>query len=155
MDDEKLEEVVIPAENAVFWLDRNGIWHNESGRFRKKKIIDRFNASLRKDEQGFYVTQINGNRREKVYFQYEDTALFAVDFELEGNLTLILNTGEKREVNPQTLLIQNDCLYLDDGEDPVKFSERCLMKVFKLIDSEGDHYVIKVNGVRYPIRNLD
>jgi hypothetical protein len=150
-----LEEIVIPAENAVFWLDKNGIWQNESGRFRKKRIIDLFNASLRKDEQGYYVTQINGNRREKVYFRYEDTALFAVDFELADGLIATLNNGEKKELYPKNLFIQNDCLYSEDGLERIKFSERCLIKAFKVIESEDDRDFLRINGTRHPIRNLD
>jgi len=154
-EEPELEEIVIPAENAVFWLDRNGIWQNESGRFRKKRIIDLFNASLRRDKQGYYVTQINGSRREKVYFRYEDTALFAVDFELDAGMTMTLNTGEKRELDPKNLFIQNDCLYSEDGEERIKFSERCLIKASKNIESEGDRDFFNINGARHPIRNLD
>ena len=152
---QELEEIVIPADNAVFWLDQNGIWQNESGRFRKKRIIDLFNASLRRDALGYYVTQINGNRREKVYFRYEDTALFVVDFELANDIILTLNTGEKRHLPPQTLFIQNDRLYADDGKERIKFTERCLIKTFKLIECEEDGYFLRINGVRYPIQNLD
>ena len=154
-EEQDLEEIVIPAENAVFWLDKNGIWQNESGRFRKKRIIDLFNASLRRDRHGYYVTQINGRRREKVYFRYEDTALFAVDFELNAAMTVTLNTGEKRKLDLKNLFIQNDCLYSDDGEERLKFSERCLIKAFKKIESEGDQDFLTLNGIRHPIRNLD
>ena len=155
MEEPLLEEIVIPAENAVFWLDNNGIWQNESGRFRKKRIIDLFNASLRRDEQGYYVTQINGNRREKVYFRYEDTALFAVDFELADGLMVTLNNGEKKELYPKNLFIQNDCLYSEDGLERIKFSERCLMKVSEFIDFEEEQDFLRIKGVRHPLRNLD
>jgi len=149
------EEIVIPAENAVFWLDENGIWHNESGRFRKKKIIDLFNASIRKDELGYHVTQIKGKRREKVYFPFDDVVLFAVDFFIGKTITLILNTGEKCRLNPQNLLIQNDCLYMDNGEERIKFSERCLLKISKFIEYEGNQCFVRIYDTRHPVQNLD
>jgi len=52
-----MKDIVIPKENAVFWMDGNGDWRNEHGRFRKKKIIDYFNAAIHKDENGYYVCQ--------------------------------------------------------------------------------------------------
>ena len=72
-------EIVISKEDAIFWLDKNGRWHNAHGEFQHKKIIDYFHSSIQKDEKGYYLFQERGNLREKVYFHYEDTALFAVD----------------------------------------------------------------------------
>ena len=49
--------IVIPKENAVFRMDGNGIWHNEHGRFEHPKIINHFNRSIQKDEQGYFLSQ--------------------------------------------------------------------------------------------------
>jgi hypothetical protein len=109
-------EIVIPKENAVFRLDANGCWHNESGRFRNKKIIDYFHASIRKDADGYFLFQNRDNCTEKVYFPYEDTALFVFDVILGDPITLVLNTGERSSLEPLNLFVQNDGLYVTIGD---------------------------------------
>jgi hypothetical protein len=74
----KRTEIIIPKERAIFWLDKNGRWHNAHGEFEHKKIIDYFHSSIKRDENGYYLFQKRGDVQEKVYFHYEDTALFAV-----------------------------------------------------------------------------
>ena len=70
----KLKKIVISKDKAVFWLNQNGRWCNRHGEFEHKKIIDYFNASIRKDKGGYYVAQTTDDYQEKVYFHYEDTA---------------------------------------------------------------------------------
>jgi hypothetical protein len=144
-------EIVIPKENAVFWLDANGCWHNESGRFRNKKIIDYFHASIRKDAGGYFLFQNRGNCTEKVYFPYEDTALFVFDVILSESITLVLNTGERSSLDPQKLFVQNDGLYVRIGEHRVKFNERSLMAISGLMSFENENYFIHQTGQRYRI----
>ena len=88
----KIKEVVISKEDAVFWLDRDGCWNNEHGKFQHKKIIDFFHLSIKKDNNGYYLSQTDGNYREKVYFHFEDTALFVFDVIKDKDIMLILNT---------------------------------------------------------------
>ena len=38
-----LKEVVIFKEEAVFWMDNQGRWHNQYGPFQHKRVIDYFN----------------------------------------------------------------------------------------------------------------
>ena len=64
-------------------MDGQGVWHNRHGRFRRKKIIDHFNAAIGHDDGGFYVCQERGDILEKVYFSCEDTAYFAVSVDLK------------------------------------------------------------------------
>ncbi|MFY9707484.1 MAG: hypothetical protein WAJ95_16335, partial [Desulfobacterales bacterium] len=145
-------EIVIPKENAVFRLDANGCWHNESGRFRNKKIIDFFHASIRKDAGGYFLFQNKGNRTEKVYFPYDDTALFVFEVILSDHpITLVLNTGERLPLEPQKLYAQNDALYVTVGEHRVKFTERSLMTISGLMTFEDENYFIRQAGQRYQI----
>jgi hypothetical protein len=144
-------EIVIPKENAVFWLDANGCWHNESGRFRNKKIIDFFHASIRKDAGGYFLFQNKGNCTEKVYFPYDDTALFVFEVILSVPITLVLNTGERLPLEPQKLYAQNDALYVTVGEHRVKFTERSLMTISGLMTFEDENYFIRQAGQRYQI----
>ena len=128
-------EIVIPKENAVFRLDANGCWHNKSGRFRNKKIIDFFHASIRKDAGGYFLFQNRENITEKVYFPYEDTALFVFDVILSDPITLVLNTGERSSLEPQKLFAQNDGL----------------MAISGLMTFEDENYFIRQAGQRYRI----
>jgi hypothetical protein len=147
-----MKQIVIPKEKALFRLDENGHWHGPEGRFRHRKIIDLFNASIRRDGQGYYVTQVRENCREKVYFTYEDTVLFAVDVSKGEDVVLLLNTKEKLKLRPRKLFIKNDRLYMEAGEDRVRFSERALVKLSGFLEYESGQDFIRVRGRRYRIK---
>jgi hypothetical protein len=144
-------EIVVPKENAVFRLDANGCWHNESGRFRNKKIIDFFHASIRKDAGGYFLFQNRDNSTEKVYFPYEDTALFVFDVILGDPNTLVLNTGERSSLEPEKLYTQNDGLYVTIAEHRVRFTERSLMAISGIMTFEDENYYLHQAGQRYLI----
>ncbi len=149
-NDAETETVVIPREEAVFWLDSRGYWRNSAGRFRKKKINDHFHASISKDEGGYFVAQQKGNVREKVYFPHEDTALFVFDlvFHPDG-ITLVLNTGRRMELNPENLYSRKDCLYLREEGDTIKFSERALLKLSDALSEEEGKLFISCGGRKH------
>ncbi|MBW2432020.1 MAG: MFS transporter permease [Deltaproteobacteria bacterium] len=149
--DKKRSEIVIPKEKAVFWLDKNGRWHNVHGEFEHKKIINYFHSAIRKDKQGYYLFQERGKFREKVYFHYEDTALFAIDLVNDPDVTLILNTRERIRLKPKSLFIQGDSLYMKSGTDIIKFTARGLLKISDLLVFENENYFIKVNNRKYRI----
>ncbi|MEJ2222425.1 MAG: MFS transporter permease [Desulfobacterales bacterium] len=147
----KHTEIVISKEDAIFWLNENGRWHNAHGEFQHKKIIDYFHSSIRKDENGYYLFQERGNLREKVYFHYEDTALFAVDLIKDGDITLILNTKKQIKLKPKNLFTRNDNLYMRLGQETITFSDRGLMKISDLLEFKDQQYFIKVKNKRYRI----
>ncbi len=127
-----LEVRIIPREEAVFWLDKDGNWRNRHGKFRNPKLIAHFHSCIQKDEQGYYLTQEHPEYREKVYFPYEDTALFVFDVQEKGQeVRLKLNTRLEVPLAPDRLFIQNDHLYLDLDGERVKFSERALLSLSK------------------------
>ncbi|MBU2644935.1 MFS transporter permease [bacterium] len=144
--------VVVPRENAVFWMDRHGFWNNEGGRFELKKIIRRFNTAIQKDTGGYFVTQINGDRREKVYFPYEDTALFAIDIQIQEILIMRLNTGRRLPLDPDKLYYHGESLYTVAEADWIKFSERSLLKIAPLVDFQSEPYIFHFKEKRYPIQ---
>jgi len=149
-----IKEIVIPREDAVFWLDSRGNWRNAGGKFRKKKIIDHFHSSISKDENGYFLYQDKGGVWEKVYFPYEDTALFVFDVIFsqtadEPDITLVLNTGSRLALSPQNLYAVNDCLYLKANHDIIKFTERALIKISDRIDEENGSLYIHAGGARY------
>ena len=146
------KQIVISKEDAVFWLDGKGRWHNTDGLFRHKKIIDYFHKSIQKDNDGYFLCQERDNLREKVYFRYEDTALFVFDVIFGQEIELVLNTGKMIRLDHEDLYVSNDCLYLQYGDECVKFDERSLVKLSNCIEEENDGYVLCTNDKRWPIR---
>ena len=151
-----LKEVVIPREDAVFWLDGRGYWRNSGGRFRKKKIVDYFHAAIDRDADGYFVSQVKGDVLEKVYFSYEDTALFVFGVRFDGDtIELVLNTGKRMALDPRGLYIQGDCLYLDQDNERIKFSERAMMQLSPLLEEaleeDGEALYIRCSGARHRI----
>jgi hypothetical protein len=151
---EPSEIIVIPKENAVFRLDANGRWLNAYGRFEKKRIIDYFHGAIGHDENGYFVSQDKGHALEKVYFPYEDTALFVFDLVLADPVVLVLNTGKRLELNPETLWIENDHLYLKDDGHRIRFTDRTMMKIAGLMEEGDGEYVIRLGDRRFPIREV-
>lgn len=145
------KQVIVPKEKAVFWMDGNGIWHNEHGKFEHPKIISFFNASIRKDDLGYHVFQETDELVEKVYFPYEDTALFVVDLILAPTVDLILNTRARIPLIPEELYIRNDAAYLDTGEHCIKFTDRALIKLSRILEDRDNGLILHMDGTDYPI----
>lgn len=151
----ELKEIVIKKEDAVFWLDKSGCWCNDGGKFRKKKIIDLFHQSISKDDDGYFISQIRDDIFEKVYFRYEDTALFVFAVIFNDDIILKLNTGIQLALNPEDLYVKDDNLYISDKDGHIKFSERALMQISSIIEEDGeedeDQLVININGNKLKI----
>lgn len=129
----KHREIIIPKEEAVFWLDKAGCWRNEGGKFRNKKVIDYFHAAISKDDAGYFVSHVRDDMLEKVYFRYEDTALFVFDILLNENISLVLNTGKQVLLDPDSLYTGDDNLYAFENNEPIKFSERAMIRLSSFI----------------------
>ncbi|MCF6246646.1 MAG: MFS transporter permease, partial [Desulfobacula sp.] len=121
---QKRKLVVIPKEKAVFWINKNGEWCNEHGKFEHPGIIKYFNASIKKDDNGYFVHQSSDELEEKVYFPYEETAVFAIDIIDKKEFTLITNTGQTINVNPENLFEKDDSLYMETIDHTIKFTSR-------------------------------
>lgn len=147
----KLREVIIPKEDAVFWLDKTGCWCNAGGKFRNKKLIDYFHAAIGKDETGYFVSHVRDDFLEKVYFRYEDTALFVFGVLLNGNITLVLNTGKQIPLNPDHLYIRDDNLYILNDNEPIKFSERAMIRLSSFIIEKDGLLFLEWNDTIYKI----
>jgi hypothetical protein len=149
------KEVVVSKEEAVFWLDAHGRWHNKHGAFEHKKIIDYFHSSIRKDADGYYLLQKhNDHIMEKVYFKYEDTALFVFEIKIQydsDNICLILNTKDEIPLEPENLFVQNDNLYMENDGHRIKFIDRVLLKLANRLKFDQHRYFIELNGKTYDI----
>lgn len=134
-----MKEIIIKKEDAVFWLDKSGCWCNDGGKFRKKKIIDFFHHSIAKDDDGYFVSQVRDDVFEKVYFRYEDTALFVFEVIFNDDIVLKLNTGKQLPLVPSNLYIMNDNLYMTCEDETLKFSERALVQISSIIREDKDN----------------
>lgn len=147
----RLPEVVIPKENAVFWMDDRGRWHNRHGRFEHKRIIDHFNRSIRRDKDGYYVTQTRGDICEKVYFAYADTPLFVLRIIGRDPIHLVLNTAETIVLDPARLFVEADQLYQKRGDERIKFTDRGLLAMAPYLDESADGFSIRIGNRTWPI----
>ena len=141
-----MRKITIPKEKAVFWLDKNGRWHNEHGEFEHKKVIDYFHSAIRKDADGYYLFQETDEFQEKVYFPHEDTALFIFDVKIEDTVTLTLNTKRQVQLVPDTLYIRDDQLYVAIGDETAKFTANALVKLSAILDEEDGKTIIKIGN---------
>jgi hypothetical protein len=147
----ELKQIVISKEDSVFWMDKDGNWCNEHGKFEHPKIIKYFNSSLKKDEGGFYVHQKTDECEEKVYFKYEETALFVVSINEKEDFFLILNDSSKIKFDPDNLFTKDDSLYLQTIDHLVKFSSRALLKLSKYIDEKDGQLSLTIKDNVYMI----
>jgi hypothetical protein len=152
---DQLREIVIEKESAVFRLDANGRWHNQHGRFQHKKVIDYFHSCIKKDRHGFYLTQQKEDCIEKVYFPYEETAFFVFDVIVGDEIMLVLNTKERLTLDPGQLCIKTDNLYLRNGADIIKFTDRSMMKIAAFMEDRAGGYDFVFQGKKYPILTVD
>ncbi|MBT8342074.1 MAG: MFS transporter permease [Desulfatitalea sp.] len=139
-EEKPLKEIVVEKEEAVFWMDRFGRWHNDGGPFEHKKIIDYFNSAIRRDENGYFLYQAWDETIEKVYFKHEDTPLFVVDVRMGEPMELVLNTRESVSLVPADLFVCQDQLYMARGDERLKFTDRVVMKLCTQIEFDGKRY---------------
>ena len=148
---------IIPKEKAVFHLDANGRWQNEHGPFEHPKIIAFFHASIRKDDDGYYLYQETDEYIEKVYFPFEDTALFVFQvLKINGEpATLVFNTGLEIPLEPQHLFLANDQLYYRFENERARFTERSLLKLANHLQPVEDGFYIQLKDHKYPIQEVE
>ncbi|NOX33439.1 MAG: DUF1285 domain-containing protein [Deltaproteobacteria bacterium] len=145
-------KIIVSKEDAVFRMDKNGIWHNEHGKFEHPKIIKYFNASIKKDENGYYVHQVTDDYEEKVYFPYEDTALFVVDVKVQEEIVLILNNNDTIILDPQKLFARDDNLYLQTQDHRIKFAQSALLKISKFLEEKKGRLFFTIKNKSYPVQ---
>lgn len=143
--------IIVPKENAIFWMDKNGVWHNEHGKFEHPKIIRHFNRSIQKDDQGYYLSQTSDEVEEKVYFPHEDSVLFVVDICREDKLQLTLNTANTICLDPTQLFTRNDNLYVETPGHCIKFSQHALVKLSKQMEEIDGQFCLVLNHTSYLI----
>lgn len=145
-------KVVIPKESAVFWMDREGNWHNEHGKFEHPKITRFFHKSIQKDGEGYFVAQATDEFEEKVYFRYEDTALFVFNIAVSDQIYLNLNTEQTLILDPENLVQKDDSLYVRTTNHLIKFSQKALVKISKYLEEKEDQLYLSFNDSTWEIK---
>lgn len=130
--------IVVPKEQALFWLDRRGRWCNAHGVFRNPRISEHFHRSIRRDAGGYYVGQEHGGGVEKVYFPYEDTALFVREVVFGEDTRLRLNTGAEIPLEPGALFACGEALYATHGGERIRFTERAMVQLSRAMTSSEE-----------------
>ena len=143
--------IEISADDAVFWMDERGRWCNESGPFENPRIIERFNRALHRDPQGYFVTQERDGIWEKIYFHYVDTPLTAMDVLGKPPHTLALNSRKRLPMDPSALYIQKDTLFMRNGDECIRFSERAMVRLASFLKETAQGLTIRVGENQYPI----
>jgi hypothetical protein len=147
-----LETITISKEDAVFWMDAEGRWHNEHGPFEHPKVSAYFHACIQRDADGYYVGQQRDDVYEKVYFRYEDTALFVfrVDISPE-DIALRLNTGQTLRLEPTDLFIKADHLYTQTPFGVARFNQSSLLEISKQMEEENGDLYLTIGRARFKI----
>lgn len=151
MGNESKPVATIPKEEAVFRLDKNGAWYHGDRKFENRKIIDYFHSMIQRDQNGYYLEQEHRDFVEKVYFPYEETALFVFRVISEDGPVLVLNTGKKVKLDPGQLFIKNDHLYLRHDDQIAKFTEEAMFALADDMEEVDGRYLIRLGGEEYPI----
>ena len=155
MTNEQKPVMIIPKEKAVFRLDKNGVWYIDDEKFTNKKIIKYFHSIIKRDKDGYFLEQEQNKFIEKVYFPYEDTALFVFHITKRNKEVILhLNTGKKIKLYPNKLFMKNENLYIQINEDLIKFSANALLSLADYMDDAGDQYVIDLDGKKYVIPRM-
>lgn len=150
-----VQDIVIGADEAVFWMDNQGRWCNAGGRIRHKRTADYLSSCIGHDAGGWFVRQRRENIREKVYFKCGPTALFAVDVQTGDKIVLALNTGRRLALKPRRLAICDDVLYQIAAPAWIKFTDRAATKLAALLEEDARGWAIRVGGRRYRILQSD
>jgi hypothetical protein len=148
--------VTIPKEEAVFRLDKNGVWYSGHEKFTNRRIINYFHSMIQKDEDGYFLGQEHTHYIEKVYFPYEDTPLFVFrSIKTDDGLILRLNTGEEITLDPEKLFVKNDNLYIQNKDYVIKFKEHALLSIAEYLDDEDGQYTIFLDGKKHTIPRVE
>ena len=150
---EAKKQNIIPKEKAVFWMDQDGTWHNEHGKLEHPKIIKYFNQSIGKDDEGYFLSQTLNNVEEKVYFPYEETAVFVVDLvQKENGIMLILNILGAIALDPDALYTKSDALFMETDAHLIKFTQNALARMSSFLKETSQGLALNLGRTQTVIR---
>ena len=143
------------TEACKIRIDKEGKWYYHGSEIVNPLVLGYFCNALEKDDEGRYRIILE---QEMCYLDVEDTPFVVAS--IKGNpetgLSLLLNTGDLHDLDPETLCVGDaNVMYctLPDGMS-VRFS-RAAYYILALMmeEDEEDNIVLKVGGRAYIISN--
>jgi hypothetical protein len=139
-------------------IDKDGRWYHHDAEMIHRPFIRLFYQNLRRDEEGRYIIEWNG---ERCFLEVEDTP-FVVrtiyherDAAGHGRFMLALTDDSFEPLAPETLFVgKENVLYclIRGGEFRARFSRPAYYELARHI-VENDHgYALALNGKLYGIR---
>ncbi|MBW2599931.1 MAG: DUF1285 domain-containing protein [Deltaproteobacteria bacterium] len=141
-------------------IDKEGVWHYRGARMFRKDILKLFFESLKRDEQGRYLIEFEGDR---CLIEVEDTPFVVKaaardssgDRENES-IEILLSDFTSEKLDPSTLRVGMDnVLYcsIKNRRFEARFSRSGYYQIAELIeyDEERDAYFVPLNRRIYYI----
>ncbi len=138
-------------------IDAEGNWFHNGEQFENQRIIDFFNASIRRTREGTYVIHYAD-------FTYpitvEDTPLFVTGVRYVGfadfeKVYITLKSGVEEELDVDTLFVKpNNCLYcmVRNGTMPAKFMRSPSFQVLERLEESDDTFYLTIAGRRIVLK---
>ena len=139
------------------FIARDGTWYSDGLEVIHQKIFKLFNECLHRDPDGGYYIEVRGQR---CPVRVENTPFVARSLFYENDeqgcdvLWLILNSGERQALRPETLIRCSDgelrCR-LDNGLDAALSRQAATqLGPFLDCDPQGAFFIV-LNGRQYPL----
>lgn len=152
-----------PKRDMPIRIDKEGVWYYKGVEMFRKDILKIFFECLKRDEQGRYLIELEG---EKCLIDVEDTPFVVTAAEAntgkdrKGNesIEILLNDFTSEDLDLSTLRVGIDnVLYcgIKNGSFEARFSRPGYYQIARYIeyDKDRDAYFIPLNGRNYYIRN--
>ena len=143
-------------------IDKEGAWYYNGARMFRKDILKLFFESLKRDEQGRYLIEFEGD---KCLIEVEDTPFVVKsagrqnreDHENES-IEIFLSDFTSEKLDPSTLRVGMDnVLYcsIKDGKFEARFSRSGYYQIAEFIkyDKDKDAYFVPINKRKYYMKN--
>ena len=140
-------------------IARDGVWYSDGLRVIHQKIFTLFNENLHQAEDGSYYLEIRGQRCpvrvENTPFVVR-TVFYENDALGQDILWLVLNSGTRQPLAPETLHIMHDnelrCC-LDNGM-VAGFSRQAATQLGPYLETDGSGtFFLELSGRKYIIRS--
>ena len=143
-------------------VDKEGLWYYQGALMFRKDILEVFFQNLKKDEEGRYLVDLEGDR---TFIEVEDTPIVVEavakhdSSNQEGeSIEIFLSDSTSEILDPLTLRMSTEnVLYcgIRNGMFEARFLRSAYYQVAEFIEHDGekDSYFVPLNGKNYYIDN--
>ena len=121
-------------------INENDEWIFENNKIINDEILKYFKKNLKKDDTGFYIENIFGEKLETAYlkevkgFPLQIKNVFDIN-KNEKKLKVLIETGIQIEISFSDIKIKNDnCIYIYYNSIPVRFNSYAMYKFLSEVD---------------------